>query len=81
MDGLLKELEVAHDLQSPLRVVINMNDWESTPVTSIFDCSDEVDELEPEACPAAVAAEAKRKESLSMDVIRQAVVNVQGEEV
>ena len=60
--------------------VISMDDWESHPVTSIFDCADSVDELEPEACPASVAAEAKRKESLSIDVISQAALAVQGEE-
>ena len=64
----------------PQSKVINMDSWESTPVTSIFDCSDDVDELGLESTPASIAVEARRKESLSIDVIRQAAISVQGEE-
>ena len=64
------------------RPVINMDKWESHPVTSIFDCADDVDEPAPEM-PRVVSksAESRLKESRSINDFCKAVLAVQGEGV
>ena len=81
-DNLIGRIKSLPAELTAIEVTINMDDWESHPVTSIFDCSDDVAGLEPEE-PRAVskAIESRRKESRSINDFCKAVLSVRGEEV
>ena len=59
------------------RPVINMDDWESHPVTSIFDCADDVDEPEREEYRAQAPNKPKATSEDTYKWVESAAVAVQ----